>query len=269
MGMVKFEAWRSCHNMLKMNLLELSFADFVWHGRNTYTFNRCFLVAAGSGRIINHTGKQSFRLRPGFGFFMPEYLDLEFDFPAGLQFLCWHFKLEVLPGIDAFRGQEKCREFSVSAADLSEYKALLETASDWRNLCRFEIFLWHLIRHFDFPAGNDFTHLASLRGKYGKLLAFVQSHLTARLGIDDLAEVSGMSRDALSRYFSRDFGMPLKTFLMRELISAVERYLLAGDLSVKEISDRFSFSSEFYFSRFFKHHKGLSPSDFRKINRRR
>ena len=78
-----------------------------------------------------------------------------------------------------------------------------------------------------------------------------------------------MSRDTLSRCFSRDFGIPLKTFLMRELVSTAERYLLAGELSVKEISDLFEFSSEFYFSRFFKRHKGVSPSEFRKINHHR
>lgn len=269
MGLKKFETWRSCHNLLKMNLLELSFADFAWHGRNTYTFNRCFLVLSGKGQIVNHTAGESFQMRTGYGFFLPEYLDLEFDFPSGLRFLCWHFKLEVLPGIDAFHGQKKCFEFAVPAPELENYRKLLQAESDWKRICEFESFLWGHLRRFPFPKDNDPIRLEVLRERYGKLLAFVREHPTARLGIGELAEVSGMSRDTLSRHFSRDFGIPLKTFLMRELVSTAERYLLAGELSVKEISDLFEFSSEFYFSRFFKRHKGISPSEFRKINHHR
>ncbi len=268
MGLTKFEIWRSCHNLLKINLLELSLADFVWSGRNTYTFNRCFLILSGNGLIVNHSGGEKFKMRCGYGYFLPEYLDLEFDFPPGLRFLCWHFKLEVLPGIDAFRGQKKVFEFPLSIQELEKYRTLLETESDWPAICEFELFLWNLLRRYPFPKENDPARLESLRKRYGKLLAFVRARPSARLGIGELAEVSGMSRDTLSRCFSRDFGIPLKTFLMRELIASAERHLLAGDRSVKEISDLFEFSSEFYFSRFFKRHKGVSPSEFRKINRR-
>ena len=269
MGLTKFETWRSCHNLLKMNLLELSLADFVWSGRNTYTFNRCFLVLSGNGRIVNHTAGETFEMRPGYGYFLPEYLDLEFDFPPGLRFLCWHFKLEVLPGIDAFRGQKNGYEFTVSLPELEHCRTLLETESDWPAICEFEFILWTHLRRYPFPKESDPARLESLRKRYGKLLAFVRSHPTARLAVNELAEVSGMSRDTLSRHFSRDFGIPLKTFLMRELVASAECYLLAGTLSVKEISELFEFSSEFYFSRFFKRHKGVSPSEFRKINRRR
>ncbi len=268
MGLTKFETWRSCHNLLKMNLLELSLADFVWSGRNTYTFNRCFLVLSGNGLIINHTGGEKFNMRTGYGYFLPEYLDLEFNFPPGLRFLCWHFKLEMLPGIDAFRGQTKCCEFPVPVPDLEKYRDLLQTDSGWKNICEFELFLWDHLRRFNFPEDNDPVRLEFLRERYGKLLAFVRNRPTARLGIDELAEISGMSRDTLSRRFSRDFGIPLKTFLIRELVASAERHLLAGKLSIKEISDRLEFSSEFYFSRFFKRNKGFSPSEFRKINHR-
>ena len=54
-------------------------ADFVWHGRNTYRCNRLFLIRAGEGGLVNHTGGEFLRLRSGYGYFMPPELDLEFD----------------------------------------------------------------------------------------------------------------------------------------------------------------------------------------------
>jgi len=43
------------------------------------------------------------------------------------------------------------------------------------------------------------------------------------------------------------------------------RLLLADKrLSVKDVSGQLSFSSEFYFSHFFRQHTGMSPTEFRK-----
>ena len=77
--------------------------------------------------------------------------------------------------------------------------------------------------------------------------------------------MAGMGSDTLSRRFSRDFGIPLKTFLMKELISVAERHLLGGDLSIREIAEKLEFSSEYYFSSFFKRMKGISPTIFRSM----
>ena len=44
------------------------------------------------------------------------------------------------------------------------------------------------------------------------------------------------------------------------------RYLLCSPLSIREIAEHFRFSSEYYFSNFFKRHTGTTPSAFRKAN---
>jgi AraC-like DNA-binding protein len=42
------------------------------------------------------------------------------------------------------------------------------------------------------------------------------------------------------------------------------RLLLADKrLSIKDVSGQLNFSSEFYFSHFFRHHTGMTPTDFR------
>ena len=52
---------------------------------------------------------------------------------------------------------------------------------------------------------------------------------------------------------------------MKELISVAERHLLGGDLSIREIAQTLEFSSEYYFSSFFKRMKGISPTIFRSM----
>jgi AraC family transcriptional regulator, transcriptional activator of pobA len=42
------------------------------------------------------------------------------------------------------------------------------------------------------------------------------------------------------------------------------RLLLADKrLSIKDIAGQLNFSSEFYFSHFFRHHTGMTPTEFR------
>ena len=54
--------------------------------------------------------------------------------------------------------------------------------------------------------------------------------------------------------------------LQKELIAQTSRYLLCSPLSIREIAEHFRFSSEYYFSNFFKRHTGTTPSAFRKAN---
>ena len=97
----------------------------------------------------------------------------------------------------------------------------------------------------------------------GKMLEYIRNEADAQTGIDDLAEVAGMSRDRLSRVFSRDAGISLKKYLERELIRQASHILISGK-NVRETAESLNFSSEYYFSRFFHKHTGSPPARYRK-----
>ena len=137
---------------------------------------------------------------------------------------------------------------------------------DWFGICDFEMFLWRVIRALPLPPGDTLAELANLSGRYGGLLRYIQENLSAQMGVEELAEVAGQSRGTLSRNFSHDLSIPLKSFLQKELIAQTSRYLLCSPLSIREIAEHFRFSSEYYFSNFFKRHTGTTPSAFRKAN---
>ena len=258
--------WRAIHNMIRLELHQLAYADFAWRGRNVHFFNRIFLVRSGEGEVRNYTSSECFRLRPGVGLFMPEALDLRFDFQPGLQFLSCHFNLSVLPGVDLFEKEKHCREFPLETEEINRIVGNISGAPEWRKICETEAFLWNIIARLPLPSGSRPAELTSLSVRYGKLLTFIRENLSARLDIDRLAEVAGLSRGRLSRNFSRDFSMPLKSFLQKELAAQAARYLLGSTLPVREIAERLQFSSEYYFSNFFRRCTGNSPTSFRRAN---
>ena len=258
-----YESLRKCHSLLQLKILELACAKFVWKGRNTYTFNRCFLILQGEGSLTNHTGGQEFTMLPGYAYFMPPETDLSLDFRPGLELLSIHFHAFLLPGIDCFSEETQCLEFRMEMEQLKIFQRLLESRITWNTLCRFESLLWDLFSRISPEGLPGMEVVLNLQSRYGKLLLYIHNNISARTGIDELCSFSGMSRDTLSRHFSRDFGLPLKLFLMKELLSVAERYLLWSDLTIREIGLELKFSSEFYFSSFFKRMKGVSPSMFR------
>ena len=73
-----------------------------------------------------------------------------------------------------------------------------------------------------------------------------------------------MSRDTLSRNFSRDFGIPLKRYLIEILVAQGEKLLRDPELRLRDIARRLRFNDEYYFSNFFKRETGTSPSEYRR-----
>ncbi len=251
-------------SVLLWRLFEFGKAHFAWHGRNSYSFNRIFLIREGVVAIRNWTNDQTLELRGGQGVFMPPGIDLEFDFSPDIRLYSLHFQLELLPGIDLFSGNTKCAEFELAPNELEEAEELVTHRNDWRNFFRFERFrqgiLLRLTPYITFECSR---HL-ELLPRYEKLFRYLRNEANAQTTVKELAAVAGKRYDRFSREFREEFGKTLGEFLTAELGRRAEAMLIGSDLSVKEISSKLGFGNEFYFSRFFRKWAGVSPSIFRR-----
>lgn len=68
---------------------------------------------------------------------------------------------------------------------------------------------------------------------------------------------------ALSNATSRYYGKPLSLLISEKLVLNAKWTLLHTNTQVKQIASDLGFTDEYYFSRFFKKHIGLSPKQFR------
>jgi AraC-like DNA-binding protein len=82
--------------------------------------------------------------------------------------------------------------------------------------------------------------------------------------VEELAKMSGMSVPNFFRSFRRATGSTPISFLRRVRINQAKRRLIESTDSIKEVAEQVGYSDQFYFSRDFKHHTGVSPSDFRR-----
>lgn len=81
--------------------------------------------------------------------------------------------------------------------------------------------------------------------------------------VTELARATGISRSGLQKLFRSFQQESIHEFLQRVRLDQARQLLCDDRLAIKEIAARLSFSSEFYFSRFFRKRTGMSPRRFR------
>ena len=81
--------------------------------------------------------------------------------------------------------------------------------------------------------------------------------------VDTVVELMASSRSALYSKFKEISGMTIGAYIADYRLRRAKELLLESSLSVSEISEMLGFSSQRYFSTFFKERTGMSPSTFR------
>ncbi len=79
----------------------------------------------------------------------------------------------------------------------------------------------------------------------------------------ELAAIGKVSYSGLRTLFQSSGQGTIHAHIQRARLDQARLLLADERLSVKDVAAQLSFSSEFYFSHFFRHHTGLSPTQFR------
>jgi AraC-like DNA-binding protein len=100
-----------------------------------------------------------------------------------------------------------------------------------------------------------------------KAMSAMQHELGDALRVEDVARAVGLSRPHFFRLFESSLKLsPRVYFNVLRLERAVEA-LVGGAVPVADISTNLGFSEPGHFSRFFRDHAGVSPSEFRRVAR--
>lgn len=97
-----------------------------------------------------------------------------------------------------------------------------------------------------------------------RLQDWLQQHLQEEIDSQKMLEVSGLTQRTLNRRFREATGLSPSQYLLQLRLNQSAELLKTTDLSITEIALQSSYSDPDYFSRQFKQHHLLSPSDFRR-----
>ena len=101
---------------------------------------------------------------------------------------------------------------------------------------------------------------------YKKAINTLEEKIFSNISVEGLARECNISTAQLKRVFSKYTGIGIHEYFLQIKILYAKKLLLNG-MSVTEVSEKLSFSSQNYFSVVFKRKTGLSPLEYKK-NRR-
>lgn len=109
------------------------------------------------------------------------------------------------------------------------------------------------------------TDRASARVKI--MLSYIHEHYDELIGVDDIAEAADISRREAFRCFRQVLDTTPVLYLMQHRVNHGARMLLETGKTITEISLECGFSSSSYFCKAFHDLTGVSPREFRALNR--
>lgn len=103
---------------------------------------------------------------------------------------------------------------------------------------------------------------AASRKRTAPAVQYLQKHPVERISVGDLAGLCNLGTAQFYNLFQTEFGMTPLAYRDGLLLQRAEIFLQDGEFSVGEVAEMLGFESAAYFSRFFKKHRGVSPSRF-------
>ncbi|MDD9268160.1 helix-turn-helix domain-containing protein [Paenibacillus sp. GCM10023248] len=103
-----------------------------------------------------------------------------------------------------------------------------------------------------------------LQGTLKRAKAYIQSHLTAKISLADVAQSLHVSERQLSRLMAEELGQSFPSVVKTERVKRAAYLLGFTDIPLKQIAEDTGFESIHYFTQVFTKEIGTPPSTFRK-----
>jgi len=284
------ETMRIYDSAFPFSAIELNAVEYVnkcakWHWHDFVEF--CYVV---SGEVECCTPKGSFSLRPGEGYFINANALHLIRMAAGASdatYRVLQFETNILCGAGAVAGRvvspiEQCGEVAalkLGKQDPSE-RALLEGLAGLYRIAEEEPDPYEL-RILNCVTGIWMNLYTLMKPKLGcsvswqdtaasrvkDMLACIHERYSGPLCVADIAAAANISKREAYRSFQEVLGTTPSLYVLRYRINCGARMLLETSRNITEISIACGFASPSYFCKAFHDLIGLSPRNFRRINR--
>ncbi len=94
-----------------------------------------------------------------------------------------------------------------------------------------------------------------------KCVSYIDKNLHDRISLDDLAEISNLSKDYLSQLFRKTTGITVTEYIKKRRLDSAKK-LLDRDSSIGHTAYALGFCSESYFISCFKKEFGMTPKEY-------
>lgn len=253
------------------NFLQLKIAyvyhrtlDSEWHFDNhCHNFNRVYFVLDGHGYLYNDTERVD--LEPNNIYIIPANSCYNYRCDDYLEKIFLHFNLCIIPDRDLLSNVGRIIKIQSSKEEMEKIKNICYTESVTSAMF-FQNYVRQLIADIIEPYSEQITADLKIYKKYERLYKYVEDNLYADTKVSDICDYIGFSQTYIGQQFKFDTGRTIKDFMTDMLVERIKYLLQFSGYSIKEIAKMLRFNNEFYFSKFFKKHMGISPREYGKLH---
>lgn len=254
-------------------------------GQHRHEFLELVVILSGEG--IHVTGEFQHRLQAGDVLVLSRRRPHGYERPCGLNLVNILIRedalprlardLRQLPGFQALFTLESMRwrqtsytsRLHLSASDLaqvSEWADRLEEETNRTGQGGYVLAEAYLILIMGLLArryGKPSRLATRPEGRMGRLLSWIESHLSQKLNIPQLAHQAGMSLRTFHRYFTAATGKSPMNYVASQRISWAKELLMAEPTArISDIAAQCGFEDSNFFARVFHAHTGQTPRQF-------
>lgn len=259
------EAFQKNSKEIKLDILTAGYGtlDSTWHGDVINSpYSRLYFVLRGEFYVRLHTGHERI-IKGGSVYLIPSGCSYSFGTDVEMEHAYFHIRLNKKGKTDLL---SECRDVIelplISSDDAEKISHLIRSDSAYDAFlldCEIRKYVSKIAELADLcPSESEFSP------EIRRAIDFISENLGISLSLDAIARHAHLAKSTLTRKFRAELGKSIGEYIDEQIMLAAERELAAGGSTVLEISERFGFCDQFYFSRRFKAKYGVCPRDYRK-----
>lgn len=250
-------------NDIRLQILDIGHATTAseWIGSvKSPMYARLYFIIDGDPYVIIDGKKKPLEI--GNCYLFPTGFSFRHACDTKMEQLYFHINLTDFNGTDLLRICKEMMEFTPAEGHVEKMLEYFKS-EDVRSILKLRqrIYASLLVMFEKYNVKLTTTHYSRC---VTAAVKYIKSHLTLQLGIEELAANTFVSESTLAKKFKQEVGMTVGSYIDNMIMFEAEQLLLKTDLTVLQISERFGFCDQFYFSRKFKQKYGETPQKYRK-----
>ena len=251
-------------NGISIRILEGAFASSgeEWKGNNVRPpYTRLYYIVSGDPYCYLYG--QRVELHAGRCYLFPTGMSFRYACGTSMEQLYFHIRLQDGNGTDMLRGFDRMMEYEIGAEKIRTLTELFlkKTPIDALRLQQ-EIHASVMTMLESYGVSLTVAHFSH---GVQSAIEYIRAHLSMKLTVGEVAANVFLAESTLVKKFKKEVGITMGSYIDDAVLLAAEHLLVSTDLTVLQISERFGFCDQFYFSRRFKTKYGETPQRYRKM----
>ena len=102
---------------------------------------------------------------------------------------------------------------------------------------------------------------------FKKSIKYIHANYTDKIEIPSLAKMEGLSNSRFITLFTKETGKAPSDYILGLRLGRACELLVTTDMSISSVGVAAGYKDQYFFSKIFKKHMGISPSEYRKKNK--